>query len=373
MPAKRKTKDKPFKRKSQLKFFMSWFTSFIIASIIILLFRAMVFQAFVIQNSAMAANLVPGDWVLINKLKFGARLPMTPLAIPFSTTRNTLTSESNYVHWFSLPYYRMPGLDDIHRNEIIAINYPGEPDLPVDMKMVYAKRCVALPGDTLKISNSILYINRKRVEIDNVQYEYLVKLKVKNLSKSLIDKYKLTEGSEISKYGDFNLYISKKQAESLNNEKEVAGITRDRKYIGYDKSYVFPNDASLEWTLDNYGPIIIPAKGTSVLTNRKNLTLYREIIEKYEGHNVSVINDSIYIDDKPLRSYFFKKNYYFVLDDNRDNAKDSRLWGFLPEDYIIGKVTMIISSFNPEALGFSKIRWDRTFKSLSPKMENHSE
>jgi signal peptidase I len=373
MPTKRKTKQKPFNKKSLLKSFLGWTSSFVLAFVIILLIRALVFQTVIIQSSAMAANLIPGDWVLINKLPFGARLPVTPLTIPFSTPRTTSTVEKDYLNWFSLPYYRIHGLKKINNNDIIAFNYPGEQDIPVDMQIVYVRRCVALPGDTLKISNGILYINRKLIEISNVQYEYLVKVKVKELSKYLIDKYKLREGSEISNYGDYNLYISKEQAESLKKEKEIASVTRERKYIGYDKSYVFPNDASLVWTLDNYGPIIIPAKGNQLIINRRNLTIYREIIERYEGHNVSVINDSIYIDDKPLRTYFFKNNYYFVLDDNRDNSKDSRIWGFLPEDHIIGKVSMIISSFDPEASGFSKIRWDRIFKSLYPKKENRSE
>jgi signal peptidase I len=373
MPAKRKTKEKPLHQKSLLISLLGWMSSFVLAFVIILLIRALVFQTIVIQNYGMAANLIPGDWVLINKLTFGARLPETPLTIPFSTPRTTSTIEKNYFNWFTLPYYRIPGLKKINNNDIIAFNYPGEQDIPVDMRLVYVKRCVALPGDTLKISNGILYINKKRVEISDVQYEYLVKVKTKELSKSLINKYKLSEGSEISNFGDYNLYISKEQAESLKKEKEIASVTRDRKYIGYDKSYVFPNDASLEWTLDNFGPVVIPAKGNQLSMNRRNLTIYREIIERYEGHNVSVINDSIYIDDKPLRSYFFKNNYYFVLDDNRDNSKDSRMWGFLPEDHIIGKVSIIISSFNPEASGFSKIRWDRTFKSLYPKKENRSE
>jgi signal peptidase I len=355
------SKLKSFKKASKSVFF-SWLKAIFLALVVLLIIRILAFQTILIPSSSMAGNLIPGDWVVINKAIYGARLPITPFTLPFKSFRTRQETGKYFVDWIKLPYLRLPGYGTIKRNDIIIFNYPLEDDLPIDMRIVNIKRCVALPGDTIKINNNELYVNTKRVEINNVQFEYFLRVKGKSLNKNLIDKYQINEGGEVSNYGEYELFLSALQADGLRKEKNIAAIERESKYSSIDKSYLFPHDSKLEWTLDNYGPVVVPKVGQKLLINKKNLLLYSEILERYEGCLISISNDSIYINKEYTKSYVLKSNYYFVLDDNRDNAKDSRLWGFLPENHIIGKVSFILTSFNPSASGLSKIRWKRTFR-----------
>ncbi len=311
----------------------------------------------------MAGSLMPGDWVIINKLAYGPRLPITLFALPFTSLRTSSSSGKYYLDWIKLPYYRMTGYDKIKAKDIIAFNSPFEEEAPLDMRIAFTKRCVGLPGDTLRIINNRLFVNRAEMKIENAQFEYSVKIKGRYLSKSTIEKYHISEGSEISAYGDYDLFLSESQADSLKLDKSIVKVISEP-VINFDKGYVFPHDLRLKWTLNNYGPIIIPKAGKQLNLNARNILIYFSLLEKYEGCSVSYSDDSIFINKKFVKSYLFKNNYYFVLDDNRDNSKDSRLWGFLPEDHIIGKVSFILTSFDPSASGLSTIRWKRIFKKL---------
>jgi signal peptidase I len=357
---KQQKKEKIFTyKKVYKKLFLSWVKAIILATVIILLIRVFVFQTVVLSSSSMAGNLMPGDWVLINKVVYGPRLPITPLVVPFKTLQTKQERGNYYLDWISLPYLRIKGLGNIKRNDILVFNYPVEDDLPIDIKIINVKRCVALPGDTLKITDNILFINNKKVTIKNTQFEYFVKVKGKSLKRSLIDKYQISEGGEISNYGEYELFLTSWQADSLKKENSIVKIIREAKFSNSDKNQIFPHNSKIDWTLDNFGPVIIPKAGEKLSINKRSLVIYREMLEKYEKCRISVSNDSIYIDKKYTQYYIPKLNYFFVLDDNRDNAKDSRLWGFLPESHIIGKVSFIIASIDPSASGFSKIRWNR--------------
>jgi signal peptidase I len=346
-------------KKAYWKSIISWSKAIFFALVILLIVRAFLLQTVVMSSSSMAGNLWPGDWLLINKAIYGPRLPFTPLAKPFKSLKTRPEPGKYYLDWIRLPYLRIHGYGNIERNDILVFNYPLEENVPVDMRIVNIKRCVALPADTLRIINNLLYINNIRVEIENVQFEYFVKVKGKSLNKSLIEKYQINEGGEVSNYGEYELFLTGRRADSLKKEKSIAKVIREPKFSNPDKSLIFPHNPRIDWTLDNFGPIIIPKAGEKIEINKKSLVLYHEILEKYEGCNVFVSNDSIFINKIYTRSYIFKFNYFFVLDDNRDNSKDSRVWGFLPESHIIGKVSLIIASLDPSSTGLSKIRWKR--------------
>lgn len=357
----KKSKPKSFKKASKSTI-VSWLKAILLALVVILLIRTLAFQTIVIPNSSMAGNLLPGDWVLVNKAIYGPRLPITPLVFPFKSFRTREETGKYFLDWIKLPYWRIYGYGKIKRNDIIIFNYPLETGIPIDMKMVTIKRCVALPGDTLKILNNELFVNNKKVTINNAQFEYFVKVKGKSLKTNLIDKFQINEGGEVSNYGEYDLFLSTRQADSLRKEKSIVEVLKEPKYSSIDKSYLFPHDSKLDWTLDNYGPIVIPKAGKQIMMNKKNLLVYGEMLEKFECCLISVSNDSVFINKKYEKSYQLKSNYYFVLDDNRDNARDSRLWGFLPENHIIGKASLILASFNPSSSGFSKIRWKRILR-----------
>ena len=340
----------------------SWFMAFIIAFLVLLFIRLFVFQTFVVQNSSMAGNLLPGDWVIIDKTEFGPRVPMTLISVPFAPVRTKLSSKKYYLKWPQLPYYRLPGLSSIARNDIIAFNYPPEKNVPLDKKVVYIKRCIGLPGDTVQVLNNRLIVNHKSTIISKICYEYRIKMKEKSISNDFLQKYELNEGGRLNDYGEYLLYISEETAEKLKSEKSVLSIERDPDNA--DNSYVFPHNPRLHWTLSNYGSIKVPKSGDQITFTRNNIDLYREILEQYEKCSVSIGHDTVYINNLPLHSYFFKYDYYFVLDDNRDNGKDSRMWGFLPVTHIIGKVSRVLISFEPGTKEKFKIRYDRILKKL---------
>jgi signal peptidase I len=364
MPSKKtkppKTKPKTPKHKSGKK--GSWFKAILIAIMLLIIIRVFIFQTFVIQSSSMSANLLSGDWVVINKLSYGSRLPITLLSIPYTPDRTSSTSEKYFLDYIQFPYYRLSGYSKVNRNDILAFNYPYEQDVPFDKKIVLVKRCMGLAGDTLTIKNNVVYVNRTKTDIDNIQLEYRVKIKNKILKQSLIDKYDIYEGGPVNNYGEYDLYLTQRNVKSLKSENDIISIQKGKNLSNSDKTYVFPHDSKYKWTLDNYGSIIVPKAGDKLELNLKNISIYRDLLEKYENCTVTVSGDSILINNMHLQSYYVKNNYYFVLDDNRDNAKDSRLWGFLPESHIIGKVSFIIMSFNSSEK--KSIRWKRTFKCI---------
>lgn len=231
----------------------------------------------------MSKALTGGDYIYINKLAYGARIPITPLSLPIGTA---------YVDWIQIPYCRIPGYSNVHYNDVLVFNFPMENDVPVDERQEYVKRCVALPGDTLQIIKGNIFINNK---------DY-------------------TEATIID-------------ADSIQPIDSSV----------YSPS-VFPHSAQIKWNADNFGPLYIPKKGENILLNPENVLLYQTAIEKHENNSLTIRSDSVFINSVYSTTYTFKMNYYFVMGDNRYNSIDSRFWGFVPVDHLIGKASFIISS-----------------------------
>ncbi len=231
----------------------------------------------------MRETLLEGDYIFVNKLTYGARFPITPLSLPIGNT---------YVDWIKMPYLRMAGYSFIKRGDVIVFNFPMEEGVPVDERKPYVKRCVAVAGDTLSIKEGIIFINGKR-------------------------------------------------SESITNKMENSKFPIDSSVYS---PAVFPHNSQLKWNADNFGALFIPQKGRSIVLTKKNLVLYKDIIEKQENNKVTTKADSVFINDKYRRIYTFKMNYYFVMGDNRYNSIDSRFWGFVPENHLIGKASFVVSS-----------------------------
>lgn len=248
----------------------------------------------------MQPALFEGDRIFVNKLAYGARIPITPFSLPYGKV---------YVDW-QLPYLRLPGFSVVQHNDVVVFNYPAEDELPVDRRQGYIKRCAGIPGDTLSIINGIV-----KIAIDPVHPG--------NVNASLA-----SDCREIVR----TLYDSSAHSPSF-----------------------FPNSPFISWNPDHLGPLYIPAAGASIVLNKHNLILYKSIIEKYEHNTLKVSNDSVYINGQYSLSYSFKMDYYFMVGDNRGNSIDSRFWGFVPEDHIIGKASRIISSEKNKTGFFSAI------------------
>jgi len=314
----------------------------------------------------MEDELMAGDFVWVNKLAYGPRFPETVLTIPF--TKNTLPfSETtpSYLTWIELPYFRLPALGQINRNDVIVFNFPAEEGAPTDKKANFVKRCIGLPGDTIAISDKIVSINKKESALlPCVKYSYEIFATIDSLSSYLYRRLHIMEGGLISSDNKYIFLLTEAQADSVSKMSNILLVKRLS--VEYATTDMFPGGKFSFWNKDNYGPLIIPQKGKTIHLNIDSIELYTRIITVYEKHGMATQHDSIFIDGHYATTYTFKMNYYFVLGDNRDNSDDSRFWGFVPEDHIIGKASFIVFSLN-QMLGKSRwkgMNWSRCFTSV---------
>lgn len=230
---------------------------------------------------------------------------------------------------------------------------------PTDRRENYVKRCVGLPGQTMQIKNRIVYLNGKaNKEPDNVQYSYYVKLKGQ-MPTELMDELGISneDMASLNQYG--YLPLTQKAAKKLAARKDI--VADIRLNTDAQTGDLYPLNAYTGWTRDNYGPVWIPKKGATVKLNMKNIAVYERPIRAYEHNDLKVKDGQIYINGRLAHSYTFKMDYYWMMGDNRHNSADSRYWGFVPEDHIVGKPIFIWWSHNPDHPGFSGIRWSRLF------------
>ena len=342
-----------------------WLEAIIIAFVIIIFVRGFVFDLFTIPTSSMENTILAGDYVLVSKLNYGARTPITPLSIPLFHKIIPHTSIPSFLNWVQLSYHRLPGFSKIKRNDVVVFNYPVEQDYPIDERTYFVKRCVALPGDTLKIKNHNIFINSIVEETPiHAEFQYKAETKVetdgRNLDDSLLSSLSITEGGPTSENNSWLLTMPSQTAEELKSQKFIKSVTLiAHPFDPHD--FIFPYDKKYPWSIDEFGPIYIPKAGDSISITSDNLVLYKKIIEDDENNKIAIIGKDIYINDKLCKTYTFKMNYYFMMGDNRDNSADSRYWSFVPENHIVGKTVMVLCSFNNEGSIFSRIRWKRMF------------
>ena len=341
-------------KKIKLKSVKDWIRAILIALFLVLFIRIFMFESFIVQTDKMNETLKKGDYVFVNKLPYGARFPVTILSFPFV--------KNLYVDWIQIPYFRIFGFSEIKRNNIIAINYPLQFDLPVDKRKIMFSRCVALPGDTLLFSNKQVICSGINLDKNrkNLKFAYRVVTNgtsIDSLKLSYIDNYKTIYKNKV-----FDLFVTDSIAKKIEKNINIKHIRKLQDFPKENTTYIFPQSDFFAWNKDNFGPLKIPEKGDTIKLNYKNIDLYKDIIDNYENNDLEIYNQKIYINNKETDKYVIQQNYYFVADDNRDNANDSRYWGVLPESHIIGKVSFIWFSHDDKK---SKIRWNRVFKSLN--------
>ena len=273
------------------------------------------------------------------------------------------------VQW---PYYRMKGLGQIERNDCVVFNYPTDdiqyPERPVDKKENYIKRCVGLPGDVLEIKESELYVNgdpQAKTEDMRTQFSHNVKTYRTGLNPKILLKNDITETetwSPVSANGDYILHLNEDNRPVVENFANVKSVKRIVKPNGKRDAQVFPHSENYSWNIDNFGPLSVPSKGTTVELNTSNLAIYERIIEVYEQNLLEVKGDEIYINGFLATNYTFQMDYYWMMGDNRHNSLDSRYWGFVPEDHVVGKALFIWMSWDKHN---KKVRWDRLFNGIN--------
>ena len=323
-------------------------------------------ETYFIPSSSMEDALLTGDFIWVNKFDYGPRFPQTLLSIPFMKDYLPFSQTiHSYLNWIELPYFRLPGIEKINRNDVIVFNFPSEDSIPVDKKSNFVKRCIGLPGDTLKIDDKTVVINGKTVASPaKAKYSYEVYAAIDSLSSYLYRTLHVTEGGLISSDNKYIFLMTEAQADSVSKMDEILHI--QRLSVQYPTPDMFPGGKFSLWNKDNYGPIVIPEKGKTINLNADSIVLYARIISTYEKHKLDILHDSVFIDDKYATTYTFQMNYYFVMGDNRDNSADSRFWGFVPESYIIGKASFVILSLkqNEEKSAWKGINWSHSFTSI---------
>lgn len=377
-----------------------WLDAIIFAVVAATIIRTFLFEAYTIPTSSMEKSLLVGDFLFVSKISYGPRLPNTPIAFPF--VHHTLPwsqTAKSYVEWVKWPYYRFPGLGNVERNDAVVFNYPAGDTLsviyqsnrsyyemvrqfgreqvlkdernfgkiisrPVDKRENYIKRCVGMPGDTLQIIQSELFVNGKPNPTQGIiQFRYLIETDGNLLNNRVMEKYNITEGMKGHGTNDQVLWISEEVAEALRKIPSVKSVRKLAEPEGEWNANVFPNNSSYSWNIDNYGPIVIPAKGMTVPLTLQSLPLYERIINAYEGHDLKVQGDQIYIDGKVAKSYTFGMDYYWLMGDNRHNSADSRFWGFVPDDHVVGKAVFVWLSLDKNKSLFDGwIRWGKSMR-----------
>lgn len=346
-----------------------WVDAVIFAVVAATIIRTFFIEAYTIPTPSMEKSLLVGDFLFVSKLNYGPRIPNTPISFPFAHHTMPILNTKSYLDWIKLDYHRLPGFQKIKNGDVVVFNYPVEDFRPVDKRENYIKRCIGIAGDSLKIVNREVFINGKHFPLPGKsQFNYHVMTDGSGFNPRTLRDYDITDGQALSAQGDFMFPMTNETAKKfaqMANVVNIAPLSTDEIRRVYGTG-LFPGDAyHSNWDVDNYGSIWIPKKGAVVNLSLENLAFYKRIIEVYEGNKLEVRGNVILINDKPATSYTFKLNYYFMMGDNRHNSLDSRFWGFVPEDHIVGKAVFIWMSWDGNGGLFSKIRWSRIFNLIN--------
>lgn len=387
-----------------------WVESIVFAVFAAAFIRMFLIEAYVIPTPSMEGSLNVGDFLFVSKAHYGIRPPMTVAMIPLLHNQIPIINKESYLKKPSLPYRRFPALEKIEAGKPIVFNWPvgdsvyitssrsyfvsqieRQPEYitqdrelmdkvknkdyvvrPLDKKDHYIKRCVAGPGDSLKIVDRQLYLNGKAVKNPkHLQYLYQIQLPQNvSINNKKLDKWGIdfgdnaTGGQQLFNGGQGFLYLDDEQVDKLKSLDANVKMQPYPQTAEPTKLFPFDTIIGKNWSLDNYGPIWIPKAGATTALNPDNLAFYKRIIEVYENNKLEIKGRDIYINGQKADSYTFKQDYYWAMGDNRHNSEDSRAWGYVPFDHIVGKPLFIWFSTKEGSIR-NGINWDRLFMSAS--------
>ena len=405
--------------------------SLVFAVVIATIVHNYILQPFVIPTGSLEKTLRVGDFLLVSKFHYGARIPSTVISFPMVHDTIPILKTRSYLKEPQLPYIRIPGFQEIKNNDIVVFNWPADTVRkffvkekgvikPRDKKSNYVKRAIGVPGDSLEIKDGIVYLNGqenklperakplytykifskdgvsssklKNLEIDGFIRKFIIRnlsqesynslkaniLSISNTNENEYLIYTDDQGIPIKKVRELSIDIREiidnerelsltfNDANKIRNSNEFDTIFRSIEKTNYINSVFFPGNKRFNWNNDQLGPIYIPKAGEKIKLTIDDLPLYKKIIRDYENNEVEVVDNNIYINGEISSNYTFKQDYYWMMGDNRYNSEDSRVWGFVPFDHVLGKPVFIWMSIDGLFNGISnwKFRWDRVFTTI---------
>jgi signal peptidase I len=405
------------KREGKNHVIIEWLDALIFAVIAVTLINIFLFQNYRIPTGSMEKSLLIGDHLFVSKVAYGPRIPNTPIAFPFTQHTMPLTGGKSWSNLIIRPYKRLKGFGSVERFDPVVFNFPAGDTVvlenqvtsyyqivrdhasqiksydamsgkapkhddfyylaarrevnsrysviyrPVDRRDNYVKRCVGIPGDTIRIIDAVLYVNGEPAAGSKTeQTTYYVNTNGTKINPKAFERLKIYRSDQqMLSSSAYILPLTAENAAAIKGFANVTGITPQIERSGEYAPHIFPHNDAYRWNQDNFGPLWIPQRGATVAIDTSNICLYDRIIDVYEANDLKVEDGSIYINGVKADSYTFKMDYYWMMGDNRHNSADSRYWGFVPEDHIVGTPKFIWLSLDKEAKGLRKIRLGRMF------------
>ena len=416
-----------------------WVSSIVFAVVAATLVHTYFIQPYVIPTGSLERTLRVGDLLFVSKFHYGARVPMTTVAAPMVHDTLPVFHVRSYLNKPQLPYMRLPGFEKVERNDLVVFSWPADTvrqffraesrvDKPIDKKSNYVKRCVGVPGDSLRVIDGYVYINGKQLQLPdrakpmydyavyaqkgvstrwfqdvgandflrtyviqgasqqqvNLLQPYVYRAESQNgqialltpsegIPLEVVRKAGISQIREVSSRERI-VALTDEMVEELRGISGVDSIVKLLEPAGERGVNIFPQDPRYPWNYDNFGPIYIPRKGDRVALTPETFPLYRKIIRDYEGHTAKVSGNQVLVDGQQADQYTFAQDYYWMMGDNRDHSEDSRAWGYVPANHIVGKPVFIWMSFDNFNQGIAhwKPRWDRIFTTVGGSGEPRS-
>ncbi len=408
------------KREGPNSSFIEWLDALIFAVIAVTLINIFLFQNYRIPTPSMEKSLRVGDHLFVSKVAYGPRLPNTPIAFPFTQHTIPLIKTRSWSNIVQARYERLKGFGEVGRFDVVVFNFPAGDTVvlqnqitaydqilrseasrlenydimmgnrvrtrqeyfamareevwksndviyrPVDRRENYVKRCVGIPGDTISVKGGVLYVNGERYEgIESQQLNYWVRTDGTRINPRAFERLDIYKSDQNMVSGTTYLMpLTRSNAEAISNFRNVQEVRKNLRREGEFGEHIFPHNPYYPWNEDYFGPLWIPEKGATVKLDSNNISIYKRIIDVYEDNDLTLEGNSYIINGEETDSYTFKMDYYWMMGDNRHNSADSRFWGFVPEDHIVGQPKFIWLSVDKEADGLKKIRFRRLFMSI---------
>jgi signal peptidase I len=361
--------------KPNKSFGKEWFEAIVFAVFCATFIRWIFMEAYVIPTGSMERSLLIGDFLFVSKAEYGARTPQTPFQVPLTHQKIWGTDIPSYIPGISLPSYRLPSFGKVERNDVVVFNYPyndhynQRPDgeyHPMDLKTHYIKRCVAIAGETIEIKDTQVYINGEAsVNPPLMQHQYFARTN-ENIRERIFEKYNISPKRDVSPIsGGYIINTSKDVAKEFEQLQFVESVTLQQYPEGQLERGIFPKNDYFPWNRDHFGPLKVPERGMTIEVTKDNLAMYGSTISSYDGNeSVEIDEETLSVNGQQVTSYTFNKDYYFMMGDNRHASDDSRYWGFVPEDNIVGEASFIWMSFDADASFLNKVRWSRLFNGI---------